>query len=188
VSGVEKHPSDPAAGQIDAQVTRVAPDPGGTASHGRLGPRYPAMSISSSMRLCYGAIPELDEASIRPTRDPPPGRAGDRADAMLLLVQDRDRIAGAMNDLVVRRLYSAGLAPGTAPGLTGGHPGARKVREAAGELDLAIRDARNIAFGQRQPDPPSGGFPAIPGERQGNTGRSRPGQATGRAGREDDHG
>ena len=64
VSRVEKQPSGPAAEQITAQVTRVAPDPGGTASHGRLGPKYPAMSISSSVLLCYGAIPELDEASI----------------------------------------------------------------------------------------------------------------------------
>ena len=67
------------------------------------------MSISSSMLLCYGAMPDLDEASIQPTRDPPPGRAGDWADAMLLLVQDRDRIAGGMTGLVVRRLFSAGL-------------------------------------------------------------------------------
>ena len=146
------------------------------------------MSISSSMRLCYGAIPELDEASIRPTRDPPPGRAGDRADAMLLLVQDRDRIAEAMNDLVVYRLFCAGLAPGTAPALTGGHPGAGMAQEATGELDLAIRDLRNIACDHQQPDPPSGGFQAIPGERQGNTGRSRLGQDTGRAGREAGHG
>ena len=188
VSRVEKHPSDPAAGQIHAQVTRVAPDPGGTASHGRLGPRYPAMSISSSVLLCYGAIPEPDEASIRPPRDPPPGRAADRADAMLLPVQDRDRTAGAVSDLVVRRLFCAGLAPGTAPGLTGGHPGAGKAREATGELDLAIRDVRDIACDHRQPDPPSEGLSAIPGERQGNTGRSRPGQDAGRAGREAGHG
>jgi hypothetical protein len=66
------------------------------------------MSTSSSMPLCYGAVPDLDEASIRPTRDPPPGRAGDPADAMLLLVQDRDRIAGDMTGLVVHRLFSAG--------------------------------------------------------------------------------
>ena len=66
------------------------------------------MPISSTALLCYGAIPELAEAGIRPTRDPPPGRAGDRADAMLLLVQDRDRIAGDLNGLVVRRLFSAG--------------------------------------------------------------------------------
>jgi hypothetical protein len=107
---------------------------------------------------------------------------------MLLLVQDRDRTAGAVNDLVVRRLFCAGLAPGTAPGLTGGHPGAGKAREAIGELDLAIRDVGNIACDHRQPDPPSGGFPAVPGERRGNTGRSRPGQDTRRAGREAGHG
>ena len=113
------------------------------------------MSISSSMLLCYGAVRELDEASIRPTRDPPPGRAGDWADAMLLLVQDRDRIAAGMTDLVVRRLFSAGLALEMALGLMGDHPGAGKVRDAVGELDLAIRDIRNVVFDLRQPDPPS---------------------------------
>ena len=77
VSLVEKHPSDPAPGQSKGADNRVAPDLGGTASHGRLGPRYPAMDTSSSVLLCYGAMPERDEASIRPTRDPPPGRAGD---------------------------------------------------------------------------------------------------------------
>ena len=113
------------------------------------------MSISSSMLVCYGAIPEPDEVSIRPTRDPPPGRAGDWADAMLLLVQDRDRIAGDMNDLVVHRLFSAGLALEMALGLMGDHPGAGKVQDAIGELDLAIRDVRNVVFDLRQPDPPS---------------------------------
>ena len=114
------------------------------------------MSISSSVLTCYGAMPELDEASIRPTRDPPPGRACDWADAMLLLVQDRDRIAGGMNDLVVYRLFAAGLALETALGLMGDHPGAGKVHEAIGELDLAIRDVRNVVFDHHQPDPPSG--------------------------------
>jgi signal transduction histidine kinase len=113
------------------------------------------MSISSSLLLCYGAIPDLDEASIRPTRDPPPGRAGDWADAMLLLAQDRDRIAAGMHDLVVHRLFSAGLALETALGLMGGHPGARKVQDAIGDLDLAIRDIRNVVFDLHQPDPPS---------------------------------
>ena len=151
MSLVEKYPSDPAPGQINAQVTRVAQDPGVTAGQDR-GPR---MSISSRVLLCDGAIPELDEASIRPTRDPPPGRAGDWADAMLLLVQDRDRIAGGMTDLVVHRLFSAGLALETALGLMGDHPGAGKVQDAVGELDLAIRDVRNVVFDLHQPDPPS---------------------------------
>ena len=107
------------------------------------------MSISSSALLRDGAIPELDEASIRPTRAPPPGRAGDWADAMLLLVQDRDRIAGEMNDLVVHRLFSAGLTLEMALGLMGDHPGAGKVQDAVDELDLAIRDIRNVVFDLR---------------------------------------
>ena len=113
------------------------------------------MPMSSTALLCYGAIPELAEVSIRPTRDPPPGRAGDRADAMLLLMQDRDRIAGGMTDLVVHRLFSAGFALEMALGLMGDHPGAGKVQEAVGELDLAIRDVRNVVFDLHQPDPPS---------------------------------
>jgi hypothetical protein len=111
------------------------------------------MSISSNVLFCYGAIPELDEGSIRPTRDPPPGWA----EATLLLVQDRDRIAGGMTDLVVRRLFAAGLPLETALGLIGGHPGAGNVREAIGELELAIRDVRNVVFDHQQPDPLSGG-------------------------------
>ena len=117
------------------------------------------MPMSSTALLCYGAIPELDEASIRPTRDPPPGRAGDGAEATLPLVQDRDRIAGGMNDLVVHRLFAAGLALETALGLMGGHPGVGKVQEAVGELDLAIRDVRNVVFDHQRPDRLSGGKP-----------------------------
>ena len=41
----------------------------------------------------------------------------------------------------------------------GGLPGAGKVQEAIGELDLAIRDVRNVAFDHHQPDPLSGGQP-----------------------------
>ena len=116
------------------------------------------MHTSSTVLLCYGAIPERDEGSIRPTRDPPPGRAGEWAEA-LLLVQDRDRIAAGMTDLVVRRLFAAGLALETALELMGGHPGARKVHRAIGELNLAIRDVRNVVFDHHQPDPLSGGQP-----------------------------
>ena len=113
------------------------------------------MHTSSTVLFCYGAIPEPDEGSIRPTRDPPLGSAGDWPQAALLLVQDRDRIAAAMSDIVVRRLFSAGLALETVVALMGGHPGAGKVREAIGELDLAIRDVRNVVFDHHQLRSPS---------------------------------
>lgn len=64
----------------------------------------------------------------------------------LRLAQEYDRIAGGLNDVVVRRLFSAGLALDMALGLMGENPGAGKVREAVGELDLAIRDIRNVVF------------------------------------------
>jgi signal transduction histidine kinase len=155
VSLVDKYPSEPAPGQINAQVTRVAPDPGGTLQSRPVRTEVPSDVPIIKHAALLRAVPDRDEASIRPTRDLPPGRAGDWADAMLLLVQDRDRIAGDMTDLVVRRLFSAGLALETALGLMGDHPGAGKVQDAVGELDLAIRDVRNVVFDLRQPDPPS---------------------------------
>ena len=91
-------------------------------------------------------MPELDEPHIRAAHYPPPATAGGPAEAALLLAHDHDRIAEDVNDLVVHRLFSAGLALETAVGLIGGQPGAGKVHEAIGELDLAIRDVRNIAF------------------------------------------
>jgi len=95
----------------------------------------------------------------------------------LRLVQDRDRIAGGMNDIVVQRLFCAGLALQTALGLMGDHPGAAKVQEAIGELDLAIRDFRNVLFDGHRSDSPSAGQPGhLPGRADGSqrlTARSR---------------
>ena len=88
---------------------------------------------------CDAVIPEPDAPRIRPTSEPPPGRAGDPAEVTLRLVQDRDRIAAGMNDIVVHRLFSAGLSLETALGLMGDHRAAAKVREAISELDLATR-------------------------------------------------
>jgi hypothetical protein len=109
---------------------------------------------TSAAVLSGAVIPEPDEPRIPPTRDPPPGRAGDSAEVTLRLVQEHDRIAGGMNDIVVRRLFSAGLCLETALGLMGDHPGAAKVQDALGELDLAIRDFRNVLFDHHQPDSP----------------------------------
>ena len=107
-----------------------------------------------------GATPEPYEPRILLAHDPPPGRAGDPAELTLLLAQDRDRIGGALNDVVINRMFSAGLALETTLGLLDGHRGAAgKVREALGELDLAIRDVRNVVFDHQRPDSPSGGPP-----------------------------
>jgi signal transduction histidine kinase len=78
--------------------------------------------------------------------------SGETADVTLRLVHEHDRIAEDLNDIVARRLFSAGLALEMALGLIGEHPGAGKVQEAIGELDLAIRDARNAVFDHCRPD------------------------------------
>src|ERR1051326_2929646 len=102
---------------------------------------------ASSAAVGDGAIPEPDESRMQPAHGPLPGDIGDPAEGILLLAQDRDRIAGALNDVVIHRIFSAGLALETALGLLDGQRGAAgKVREALGELDLAIRDVRNIVF------------------------------------------
>jgi signal transduction histidine kinase len=85
--------------------------------------------------------------------------AGDPAEVMLRLVQDRDRIAEGMNDIVVTRLYSAGLSLETALGLMDDHPGAGQVQNALGKLDLAIQDFRSAVFDHHQPDSANGGQP-----------------------------
>jgi hypothetical protein len=59
---------------------------------------------------------------------------GDTADVVLRLAQEHDRIAEGLNDVVMRRLFSAGLALEMALGLMGEHPGARKVREPSASL------------------------------------------------------
>ncbi len=115
------------------------------------------MHISSIELPCGGSIPELDEPPIQPTRDSQAGTVGDPAAVVPHQAQDRDPIAGGTNDLVVNRLFSAGMALETALGLMGDHSGASKVREAVGELGLAIRDVRNVVFDRYQPDPPFGG-------------------------------
>ena len=115
---------------------------------------------ASSAAAGDGAIPEPDEPRIQPEHVPLPGSIGDPGEGTLLLVQDRDRIAGALNDVVIHRLVSAGLALETALGLLDGHRRATgKVREALGELDLAIRDVRDVVFDHHQPNLPCGGPP-----------------------------
>ena len=104
------------------------------------------------------AIPEPDEPRIPPARDPPSRRAGGPAEVPPRLAQDRDRTAEALNDIVIHRIFSAGLALETALGLLDVRRGAAgQIQDALGELDLAIWDVRNVLFDHDQPDPPPAG-------------------------------
>jgi hypothetical protein len=82
----------------------------------------------------------------------PGGREGRGAGATRSSRDDHDRLAQRMNDVVVRRIFAAGLDLQAALGLLG-EPGTAsedgadgKIRHAADELDHAIRDIRDIVF------------------------------------------
>jgi signal transduction histidine kinase len=74
------------------------------------------------------------------------GAAGS-AEAAWYLTEDHDRIARGLNDLVVYRLFAAGLDLEAALGLIGDHRGAGKIHHAISELDQAIRDLRDTIYG-----------------------------------------
>ena len=57
-----------------------------------------------------------------------------------------DQMAARMNDIVIRRIFAAGLDLQAALGLIGDHRAAGKIGHASDELDRAIRDLRDILF------------------------------------------
>ena len=59
-----------------------------------------------------------------------------------------------MNDVVVRRIFAAGLDLQVALGLIGDHSGAGKICHALDELDQAIRDIRDTIFDRSPPGSP----------------------------------
>jgi signal transduction histidine kinase len=100
-------------------------------------------------------------AALAPRRghDPPPAKAGDSAETTRRLTEDRDRIASKINDVVIRRLYSAGLDLQSALGLLDGHRAGKGIQNAITELDQAISDLRDSVFGTRPTGSPRGGRP-----------------------------
>ncbi|MGO8886804.1 MAG: hypothetical protein ACLQI7_24550, partial [Streptosporangiaceae bacterium] len=75
------------------------------------------------------------------------GRTTDSAEMVLRLTEDHERIAQGLTDLVVRRLFAAGLDLQAALGLLGEHRATAKVYHAIDELDQAIVDLRDSIFG-----------------------------------------
>jgi signal transduction histidine kinase len=88
------------------------------------------------------------------TLDPPPGSgrvpegtaAADSAELTRHLTEDHDRIARELNDVVIQRIFAAGLALQATLGLIGDQRGTSKICHAIDELDQAIRDIRDTIF------------------------------------------
>jgi hypothetical protein len=99
---------------------------------------------------------------VQPTRGPPPGspqapgdgNAASAAPAIPDLAADRERIGLGRSDIVVRRLFAAGLDLQAALGLMGDHPASGKICRAVDELDQAIRDIRDTTFDHPADDQP----------------------------------
>ena len=71
--------------------------------------------------------------------------------------EDRERIATGLNDVVVRRLRTAGEDLQAALGLMADHPANGKIRHAVDELDQAIRDIPDTVFDRPAGEPPPPG-------------------------------
>lgn len=109
-------------------------------------------SVISPANAMTVPVPDAPHSLV--TRGPPgsdgPVSAGDGAsgpaEVVLALTEDRDRIARDLNDVVIHRLFAAGLDLQAALGLVGDDRGAARIRHAIGELDRAIRDLRGTLF------------------------------------------
>ena len=89
------------------------------------------------------------------TRSPPPDNsrvpegtvAADSAELTRRLTEDHDRIAREINDdVVIHRIFAAGLDLQAALGLIGDQRAASKICHAIDELDQAIKDIRDTIF------------------------------------------
>lgn len=108
-------------------------------------------------------MPFAAPASARPRGDEPsplqtrgtsasnglaPADSGAAASAELTrhLTEDHDRIAQGINDVIVHRIFAAGLDLQAALELIGEHRAASKIWHAIDELDQAVRDIRETIF------------------------------------------
>jgi signal transduction histidine kinase len=104
-----------------------------------------------SSAAAASARPPGDGPNPLPTRGPSasnglaPTDSGAAASAELTrhLTEDHDRIAQGINDVVVHRIFAAGLDLQAALELIGEHRAASKIWHAIDELDHAVRDIRD---------------------------------------------
>jgi hypothetical protein len=110
--------------------------------------------LSTTTTTPAPAAPRVRPAPALPPGSPQPpedSRATGPAEAIPGHADDRERIAQSLNDVVVRRLLTAGQDLQAALGLLGNHPASGKIRHAADEMDQAIRDIRDTISITRQP-------------------------------------
>src|ERR1700728_2817047 len=121
----------------------------------------PALKVARAMYRVPGVLSEATTARapavpvVRPVPGLPPGSL-DAPEAIASQAADRERIALGLNDVVVRRLLTAGQDLEAALGLMDDHPASGKIRHAVGEMDQAIRDIRDTVF-----DHPAGDRPPL---------------------------
>ena len=109
-------------------------------------PDPPAAASSAPMPVPIPAEGLANASPARGYRAQRGNGAVSPAVAMLRMVEDHDRIARGLNDIVVRRLFAAGLDLHAALGILGDHRAADKISHAIGELDHAIRGIRDAIF------------------------------------------
>jgi len=71
---------------------------------------------------------------------------------LLVLFEDRDRIARDLHDLVIQRLFATGMSLQGATALMRDPEGARRVQQAVDALDETIRDIRSTIFSLQSRD------------------------------------
>jgi two-component system sensor histidine kinase DevS len=76
----------------------------------------------------------------------------------LRVLEDRERIARDLHDLVIQRLFAAGMTLQAARGMTDDGDLARRVDAAVDELDATIREIRTVIFGLQTTGESSGGL------------------------------
>jgi hypothetical protein len=108
--------------------------------------------------------PRVQPARDQPpvSRHPPEGATAGTAEVSGHLARDRERIALGLNDVVVRRLFAAGLDLDAALALMGDHRATGQIDQAIDELDPAIRDIRDAIFNHLAGERPALPFVLVP--------------------------
>lgn len=133
----------PASGPPTAQPTRAPP----ASSERQITGRRQSPPVSEQ------APPATKRSPAGNGQSPAGGSDASSADVIRVLAEDHERIAHGLNDVVVRRLFSAGLDLQAALALIGDQHVTDKIERVLGELDLAIRDLRETVFDRRPGDP-----------------------------------